>query len=114
MEKSKYQTIAEHVPAIHNYEKEVAIVEQFFEEKGLSIQDTTVVFWNHLITLLERIDDQQQNVMEFEGADEMSQEAQQMTDEFSAFMHQHRSFDLTQFEKYLLTLYFEQLIKGED
>lgn len=114
MKESQYQAVAEHVPAIQNYSKEVKSVEQFLEKEGLKVEETTAVFWNHFITLLERIDEGTQNDLEFDGADEMSQAAQQMTAEFADFMNESRPFEVTEFEKYLLTLYFEQLIKGED
>lgn len=108
MKETQYNEIKEHVASIDQYSKEVELIEAFFESKDINIEDATVIFWNHLVTLLERVDEDSQNSSEEEPADKMSEEAQQLTDEFQAYLHNHRPFYLTDFEHYLLTIYFEQ------
>lgn len=107
MEEAQYVEIKEHVPAFENYKAEVRLIEQFFEEKNIEIESTTIIFWNHIITLLERVDEDEQNTTE-EPVDRMSDEAQKLTDDFKQFLNSHRPFELTGLEHYLLTIYFEQ------
>lgn len=38
----------------------------------------------------------------------MSVEAENLANEFQTYLHNYRNFDLTEFEYYLLTIYFEQ------
>lgn len=114
MEATQFKEIEEHVPQISEYVKEVEWIERFFEEKELDIKQTTPVFWNHIITLLERVDQNEQNSMETNDVDKMSAEAEALTEEFAQYIGERRSFEITDFEKFLLTIYFEQLIKGEN
>ncbi|WP_440896588.1 hypothetical protein ACS127_00850 [Amphibacillus sp. Q70] len=109
MKETQYNAIKEHVPAIDNYPKEVQLTEQFCIEKGIAVEQTAVVFWNHIITLLERIDEDDQNSTEQTPAEEMSKQAQELTGDYVDFMNSHRPFDITAFEKYLITIHFEQL-----
>lgn len=114
MDAKQYKEIEAQVPAIAQYAKEVEVIEAFFEAKALKIEETTPIFWNHVLTLFERIDEGVQNEFDMSEVDLMSVEAQKMTDEFEAFVKKERAFDLTAFESYLVSLYFEQLIKGAD
>lgn len=114
MDAKQYKEIEAQVPAIRDYDKEVKLIEQFFESQGLKIEETTPIFWNHVLTLFERIDEGVQNEFDMSEVDEMSPAAQKMTQAFEAFMQQERAFALTAFESYLVSLYFEQLIKGAD
>src|SRR5699024_1866459 len=114
MEATHYKEIEEHVPQINEYVREVEWIEEFFGEKELDIRQTTPIFGNHIITLLERVDQNEQNSMETNDVDKMSAEAETLTDEFACYIDERRSFEITDFEKFLLTIYFEQLIKGEN
>lgn len=114
MDAKQYKEIEAQVPTIANYGKEVEQIEAFFNAKALKVEETTPVFWNHVLTLFERIDEGVQNEFDMSEVDVMSAEAQQLTDEFEAFIQHERAFSLTEFESYLVSLYFEQLIKGAD
>lgn len=114
MEATQYEEIEKQVPAIGRYTTEVVNIETFFIEKELDIQKTTPVFWNHVITLLERVDEDEQNSLETDDVDLMSKEAIQLTEEFIYYLNAKRPFGITEFESYLLTIYFEQLIEGEN
>lgn len=114
MDAKQYKEVEAQVPTIANYSKEVEVIEAFFEAKALKIEETTPIFWNHILTLFERIDEGVQNEFDLSEVDKMSLGAQEMTDEFEAFMKEERAFELTAFESYLVSLYFEQLIKGAD
>lgn len=114
MNKKQYKEIEAQVPTIINYTKEVKIIEAFFEKSALKIEETTEIFWNHVLTLFERIDEGEQNEYDMSEVDEMSIEAREMTEKFEVFVGQERAFSLTDFERYLVSLYFEQLIKGAD
>lgn len=111
MKVAQYKEIEEHVPAIEKYLKEVKVIEAFFKEKELSVENTTPMFWNHIITLLERIDENAQNEIEISDAEEMSSHAQELTNEFENILNDKRKFDLTEFENYMMTIHFEQIIK---
>lgn len=114
MDAKQYKEIEAQVPAIRNYATEVDVIEEFFKTQGLKLEETTPIFWNHVLTLFERIDEGVQNEFDMSEVDLMSLAAQQMTDAFEAFVKAKRAFDLTAFESYLVSLYFEQLIKGAD
>lgn len=115
MKLEQYQEIKQYVPAVDQYSKEVELIESFFAEKDLEIQKTDAVFWNHLITLFERIDKGEQNTDEIDASiDEMSAEAQELTTDFVTYMNAHRPFPISQFEHFLLTIYFEQLKNKKD
>jgi hypothetical protein len=113
MRREKYEEIEEQVPIIVNYPKEVEYVEAFLDTKGLEAEKMTVIFWNHLITLFERVDEGEQNEMDLSDADELSKEAQDLSKEFEVYMQTYRSFELTEFENYLMQIHFEQILKGE-
>lgn len=113
MKEQHYNEIKEHVPSIVHYQKEVQLIEHFFNEKQLNIEEATPVFWNHVITLFKRIDADEQNHLELDPPEEMSEDAQKLVTEFEEYLDQHRAFDISEFEKYLLTIYFEQLTKNK-
>ncbi|WP_028273447.1 hypothetical protein [Atopococcus tabaci] len=109
MKAEQYTVIKEHVPDIEKYSKEVGLIEEFFVEKNLQIEKTTPVFWNHVITLMERIDNDEQNDLDLDQTEEMSKTAKELTKDFVDHLNQSRAFETTDFENYLLTIYFEQL-----
>lgn len=109
MIEKQYQEIKEQVPSIEKYPKEVELIEEYFNKIGVEVEQTTVVFWNHIITLLERIDSDEQNDLEIEQTEVMSKEATVLTDGLIEHLRRFRKFNITSFEKYLLTIYFEQI-----
>jgi len=110
MKPEKFEEIEEHVNAINDYLDEIEYVESFFEKKKMNINDTNVMFWNHLITLFERIDEDDQNNLDLEDVEKPSDEAQLLTKEFEAHLNNYRPFELTKFEKYLMQIHFEQIL----
>jgi len=110
MKQEKFEQIEKHVTTINQYLDEVKYVELFLEEKEIDINKTSVMFWNHLITLFERIDENNQNNLDLEDAETTSTEAQLLTQEFENYLDTYRSFNLTEFEKYLMEIYFEQIL----
>lgn len=113
MKKEKLAEIQKHVPATNEFLPEIKYVEIFLKEKNFDINETSVLFWNHFITLLERIDENNQNNFDLEDTEALSTEAKKLTQEFEEYLNRYRSFNLTPFEKYLMEIYFEQIIKGE-
>lgn len=114
MEQTQYEEIEKHVPSIKEYADEVNEIVLFFKEKNLNIEKTSPMFWNHVITLLDRVDQGEQNEIELEDSEEMSVYTQQLTADFEKQINQLRTFNLTGFESYMLTIHFEQIIKENE
>lgn len=113
MKLEKYEEIEKHVPNIVNYSEEVEHIKAFFERKGINIEKVPIIFWNHIITLFERIEEGDQNEFDLTDVDELSKEAGGITKEFTSYMQKKHSFKLTEFETYLIKIHFEQIIKEE-
>lgn len=113
MDEEKFKEIEKHVPKINQYLEEVQYVEDFLDEKKLKINKTNLLFWNHLITLFERVDENDQNQFDLDEVDELSKESEKLTRSFETYIHKRRAFDLTEFERYLMQVHFEQIKKGE-
>lgn len=114
MIEKQYQEIKEQVPSIEKYPKEIKLIEEYLNTIGVEVEQTTIVFWNHIITLLERIDSDEQNDLEIEQTEVMSQEAVELTEGLREHLRRFRKFDTTSFENYLLTIYFEQIKNYEE
>lgn len=113
MDEGKFKEVEKHVPVINQYLEEVQYVEDFINERNLDSDKTTLLFWNHLITLFERVDESDQNNFDLDEVDELSKESEELTKDFEAYINDRRPFDLTAFEHYLMQVHFEQIIKGE-
>lgn len=113
MKQEIYDEVEIHVPSIIHYSKEVENVEKFLRMKDINPDILSIIFWNHFITLLERIEGGNQNELELTDTEELSKDAQELTKEFVVYMKSHHVFELTEFEEYLIQIHFEQLMKGE-
>ncbi|MGY3776366.1 hypothetical protein [Helcococcus sueciensis] len=112
MEQSIYKQLSENIENISEYTNEIEKTEEFFLSRKINKETLDEVFWNHLITLLERIDNDEQNDLEMDELDEISKEAKDLLDEYISEMNKIRNFDVNNFEKKLLSIYTQRMIQG--
>lgn len=111
MDEKIYKNISENIKNISNYKKEIKITEEFFSSKQVNLRTLDEVFWNHLLTLFERIDLHEQNNLELDQIEEISDEAKNILDEYVIEMNKIRDFNINDFEKMLLSIYTQRMIQ---
>lgn len=102
------------VPKINDYQEEIHYIYKFFENYNIDIHSIPVIFWNHIVTLFERIEKNEQNEMHLDQSVQMSDDAQKFTKEFVEYLNGYTRFSISNFEFYLLTVYFEQIKEGRN
>lgn len=114
MKKLMVEKVKEYFPNIENYSKEINLTEKFFSKIGVDESLMDEVFWNHLLSLLERIDTNIQNSLEFSESDEISEKEKDVVKNYIEEMNLIRNFDITDFEKFLLEIYVKKFISEKE
>lgn len=113
MDEIIYKNISENIENISNYTNEIEKTEKFFVSKKINMNSLDEVFWNHLITLFERIDSDEQNDFELDKLDEITDKAKKLLDEYIVEMNKIRNFNINEFEKKLLSIYTQRMLQEE-
>lgn len=94
------------------YKKEVSQIEHFLSRNLLKLDtDLAPVFWNHMLSLLVRIDANEMNDMEIDDNFVPDAEAVDLTTQLGNELSKIRNFDVTKFEEFLLLLYIQRLLE---
>lgn len=110
MRTKKFNKLKNDVLSTEEYTKDIQLIEQFLSEKELDTDKTTILFWNHMVSLLKRIDTNQQHTTDKHLPPETNKEVIGITRSFIFFMASKRKFNITPTETYLLSVYFKQLV----
>lgn len=110
MKTKKYNKLKKDVLSTEVYTSDIQLIEQFLFEKELDTEKTTIFFWNHMISLLKRIDNNHQHSADQHLPPETNKEVIDLTREFTLFMASKRKFNVTPVETYLLSVYLKQLL----
>ncbi|MGI6510669.1 MAG: hypothetical protein ACOX1L_08890 [Erysipelotrichaceae bacterium] len=113
MNKTIRSALEETFPDLDNYKTEIDITDKFFKDRGISDDKLDQVFWNHMISLWERIDKNEQNDLEIENMEEFSKEAKNLLEEYILEVSKHRNFEINNFEKMLVAIYMQRMQEEE-
>lgn len=111
MDSEVRKKLSQYFESIDQYQKEIDLTQEFFRSKNIPIDNLDEIYWNHLLTLLNRVDTNSQNNMEIEELEDISEEATLLTNEFENYLSQHREFTLTPFESMLLNIYSQKFLE---
>lgn len=107
MEKKTKEQLQKYHPNLDSYDKEIKVVEDFFTSKGYGLMiETDEVFWNHMISLIQRMDDNSLNEMEVDI--EIDEIFYDNANELIALLKEVREVTITEFELFLLAIYFQK------
>lgn len=107
MKKQLEEQLMQYHPNLKQYEKEIVLIEQFFQENGFFEQiEENEVFWNHMLSLIQRMDEKSLNDMEvdLELKEAYLTQAKTLIDTLSTV----RDVEITEFELFLLGIYFQK------
>lgn len=96
-------------PNLDKYKVEINVTDKFFKDKGISEDKLDQVFWNHMISLWERIDKDEQNDLDIENMEEFSDEANKILEDYILELSKHRNFEINDFEKMLVAIYMQRM-----
>lgn len=95
---------------VKQYTREIEKVESFLKGNHFLVGLTDRTFWNHILTLLRRVDQNDQNEMPFDTEDiGLEERTIHITEDFKKYMAKDRPFCLTDFETKLLQVYFQKM-----
>jgi len=89
------------------FEDEIVIAEDALVEMKEESLLSDEMFWNHYLSLVIRIRNNEQNQMEID-ANDMSDESRELSDQFAESLSCLNLGGITAFERYLLAIYFEK------
>lgn len=112
MKKEIYEKSKEIFPNIDDYEVEIFEIESFLKELNVEEKYLDLVFWNHMISLFERIDTDSQNDMDIEDFDEIHEETKRVTQDLVKRLNVIRQFNITNMENLLINIHIEKMLKG--
>lgn len=114
MESEILNKLGNHIKNIEQFNEEIQITEQFFFKKDLNHKVMDEVFWNHILSLINRIDSNEQNDLEVYDMEEIGENAIELMEEYVIEMSRYRKFNVTNFEKMLLSIYTQRMLNEEE
>ena len=96
-----------------DFQEYVQIVEHSLEKNGfLMVAEENEVFWNHVLSLLRRMLNNEQNVMEVDF--EIEEYYLNQSRELKEILNQKMQKEMTDFEAILLAIYFQKFAEEVD
>lgn len=113
MEESIYSSLSKNIVNIDNYEREIKETEKFFYSKNIKKSKLDEIFWNHLLSLFERIDSNLQNDLESYKIEGITKESEILLEEYIKYISKIRNFSINNFERMLLNIYTQRMLEEE-
>ncbi len=110
MTNASLSALKEYHPDIDKFSKFIEITEKFFQEKNLLLKENEELFFNHLISLIKRIEQNSQTDSELIDLNDFSDETKKLTEKFINKLQ----INITEFEKMLLYIHFQKIIGGKN
>lgn len=104
-------SLEQNIATIRNYLNEIECIERFLKSQDLNIgEEDKAVFWNHFVSLFDRVDKNEMNSLEIDFSFEPSVETLLITKLLISELKVLRNFEITEFEEVLIVLYMQKLI----
>ena len=108
MEESIRESLCTYFEDMDSFEAEIknvtAVLIEMKEESLLGDE----MFWNHYLSLIQRIRKNEQNEFELEKSDEITEKSMEKSEQFVKKVAYLRENNITNLERYLLAIYFEK------
>ena len=82
MNKSMQAELQQYFPDLNQYQEQISKTEQFFKLKKISNKKLNSIFWNHLLSLIQRVITKNQNDYPVTEMAEISEAAKLLTKEY--------------------------------
>ncbi|AMC93849.1 hypothetical protein AOC36_07580 [Erysipelothrix larvae] len=115
MKQTLHEELRQYFANIDTLHQEIKTMEDAIETLNFNqeILDD-ILFWNHYLSLVERVYNHAQNDLEFEDTGEIPQECIDVSKELFKTHKLLKDYDITDFETYLFAIYFAKNRKEVD
>lgn len=114
MRTEHYLALKKYITNIEDFTREIKDIEAFFENQNIDCNRLDLVFWNHMLSLFNRIDQGEQNNLELGAMDEVSKQAEALGYSLIESLKAIRNFELTEMERLLINIHMAKILEGGD
>lgn len=110
MDNIELKSLISQIENMEKYEIEVKFIDDFLKSENLRVKEASKgFFWNHFVTLFERIDADEMNTLDIDETFVAEQQAIDLTSKLKNELMKIRKFSVTEFEEFLILIYIQIL-----
>lgn len=112
MKRKVRESLKKYFGDLSNYEDFLVKIECLLKKNNILRKLDDEIFWNHIISLFKRIENDEQNNFEVIDDKELKDESLKIANSISDIVEKNFNKKITEFEKFLIQIYAQKAMEG--